>query len=404
MGRRETLAVHARQTRDVAADAFYAMDRAQRDTRVRVDAFTNLDAGSPAAQRVRTAFEELTARIDRLSGAYIATLDAHPVEEELSAAQYTAAIGALEAVTRDLRAAADELAAFSEHFRGELERVEQALDRLAPRAVAAAEALRRARSAVDGLTQQGMVAGEAGEALKTAEDAAQVLAQGAARLGIAVALRQAEQVVALADRVTALAEDLPRKRAEASRRQVSLRTRREALAHRADAIPGLLSTLRREYVEGCSRDLDSAPRIVAERLRAADEALAAAGRAAAAGDWDAATLALRAAAGALDAVEERVRAVTARREALLAIEHEPQPRVDRAAFAVRDAQRLVMHGRSLPPAPWAGLLDALAARVQAAREQLGRPRPDYWAVLSELDAVTDETADLVRRFRAAPDR
>ena len=403
MGRRETLGVHALHARDLAADAFYRMDRAQRDTRVKVDAFTNLDAGSADAHRVRSAFDELNARVDWMSGAYIATLDAHPVDEELTAQQYAVATSAFQAVARDLDRAAGELAHFSEQFAAELRRVEEALDRLAPRAVAATDALKRARAAIDALRAQGLRPGAAGEALRTAEAAAEVLAQGAARLGIAVALRQAEQVVALADRVTALAEDLPRKRDEASRRRVSLRTRREALAHRAEALPEQLSMLRRRYVEGCSRDLDDAPRTVAARLAEADEALAAAGGAADAGSWDDATESLRVAGARLDAADDRIRAVAARREALLEIEHDPSPRFERARFAVRDAQRLVMHGRSLPPAPWAAMLDALAARVDAARTLLERPHPDYWAIHTELEAVLRETADVVRRFRQSPD-
>jgi len=403
MGRRETLAVRARQARDAAADAFYRMDRAQRDTRVRVDAFTNLDAGSAAAHQVRMDFDALNARVDWMSGAYIATLDAHPVDEELTAQQYAAATSAFEAVARDLDRAAGELAEFSERFAAPLRRVEEALDRLAPRAIAATEALGRARGAIAALREQGLAPGAAGEALRTAEAAADVLAQGAARLGIAVALRQAEQVISLADRVTALAEDLPRKRDEASRRRVSLRTRREALAHRAEALPELLSMLRRQYVEGCSRDLDDAPRVVAARLADADEALAAALAAGDAGDWDAATESLRVAAARLHAADDRIRAVNNRREALLEVEHDPLPRFERARFVVRDAQRLVMHGRSLPPAPWAGMLDALATRVDTTRELLDRPHPDYWAIHNELDAVVRETADVVRRFRQSPD-
>lgn len=397
---RDAAAWRARQARDVAVEAFYRMDHAQRQTRVRVDAYTNLDAGTAAAGQVRQQFDAVSARADELAARYIATLDAHPVDDDLSAAQFTAAAGALEAISRDLDAAAGGLTAFCDRFAAELSRVEQALEQLAPRAERAQRALADTRAAVAAVRSQGIAPGAAGDALAAAEAAAEVLAQGAGRLGIAAALRQADQVQALADRGRALAEDLPRKQKEISQRLVSLGTRREALGNRAGDVAGQLRVLRRAYVEGCWADLADSEARVVDWFAAADRALDRAARLSQVGDWDAALGFLRDAAGALDDAAGCITAVSTRRATLDEVKADPARRVSEARFAVRDAQRLVMQGRTLPPAPWAGQLDALAARLDRAQEPLDRPHPDYWAFLTEIRSVTDATAELVRRFRA----
>ncbi len=393
----------ARAARDAAIEAFYAMDRAQRDTAVRVDAYTNLDVGSSTATRIRSEFDELNTRAEHLAGRYIATLDAYPLDDDQRGQiEPGAAAAAFRMAARDLDAAATELATFGEKFADELARVERALADFAPRATAAREALERARSAMAAARSAGGSSRSADQVLESAESAATTLDLGAGRLGIAAGLHQADQVRALAERALALAEELPRRREQLHRRLVSLRTRRGALEYRAGAIPKELRLLRRGFVEACWRDVEDAEARVAAHLADTDQALARATTAVAEGDWDGAAVAVRQATGALDQADRVVGDATGRRSVLEAVKADPQARISPVRFQVRDAQRLVMLGNTVPPQPWAGQLDALALRLQATAESLDRPHPDYKRFLDELDAIARATTDVVNRFRARP--
>ncbi len=227
--------------------------------------------------------------------------------------------------------------------------------------------------------------------------------------GVGGAGSLADKVAALAARVPALADAtraravaLARRREEATRRLSSLRTRREALANQSGAIPEVLRELRRGYVEGCWADLaDAEPRIAA-LLSAADAELDRAREAARGADWDRATDVLARAVARLDSAADLAASVHGRRAALEDARKDPRARVAAVRFTVRDAQRLVMTGRTLPPQPWAAQLDALAARLDRAEDMLEGVHPDYWAFLTELNRITESTADLVRRFRADP--
>jgi len=395
------VAAQARAARDAAGDAFYRMDRAQRYLRVRVDAYANLDAGSPGARRVQADFEGVNARAEHVAARYIATLDAHEVEDHVPVAALDAATAALTEATRELDAVAVELEEFGQRFAEALARVERALEELAPRAAAATQELAAARAALAKARADGLTSQAAGDALAAAEAAAATLEQGAAGLGVGGALRAADELRVLAQRARTLAEELPRRRAETVRRLVSLRTRRDALDYRAGTIADELRQLRRGFVESSWHDVADAEKRVAQGLQAATDALAEADKSVAKGDWDAAVSATQRVAAALDSVDARITAVTQRRATLEEVKADPSARLSAVRFQVRDAQRLVMIGRSLPPAPWANQLDALAARLDAALLGLDRPHPDYQAFLTELAAVSSATADLVARFRAA---
>ena len=70
----------------------------------------------------------------------------------------------------------------------------------------------------------------------------------------------------------------------------------------------------------------------------------------------------------------------------------------RVRFRIRDAQRLVVDTATV--AEWGSVLDAQSARVDRAVAALTGPHPDYWALLTEVDAVTTFVADIVARVRA----
>jgi HAMP domain-containing protein len=390
----------ARAARDAAADAFYRMDRLQRDIQVRVDAYTNLDAGNPTATRVREQFQELSGRADAGSRAYIEALDRHDVDEDLATREFVDAARDFAAVRQQLDALAAELEAFPGRFATQLAEVERALAAVPERAGAAMRELEAARRAVQACVDAAVAPGDAGETLQEAESAAATLSRGAAVLGVGAALRQADLVVTLARRASARAEDLRRQKEDVTRRLASLRTRAEALQHRATGVEPVMSELRRAFVLESWDDLADVSAVAAEQVTLGLSQLAEARRLAAAGDYAAAAPYVRSAAAALDRADERLRAVTTRREALREVKENPQDRVARVRFALRDAQRLVMTGRTAPEPRHAAVLDPLVGRLEAAQEALERTHPDYWGFIQELDAIAATIERLVQDYRA----
>lgn len=403
---REAREWEARAAQEAAVQAFYRMDRAQRDALIQVEAFANLGEDAAGAARLRAEFAELGAQADLRAQRYLATLDANPLEDDTPAGALGAATAAFTTAAGDVGAMADQLEAFLARHAGEFARIDAALARLTARTAAATAALAAARDAAAALAAEGIAAGQVDAALADAEAAAADLAKGAAVHGVAGATAQAERVTRLAAAVAPAADaartravELSRRREEVTRRLVSLRTRREALENQGGAIPDVLRELRRAYVEGCWADLADAPARFADLLAAADGDLDRAREAARAADWERGVDALARTVGRLDAAADLATAVHARRAALEEVRKDPAARLAAARFHLRDAQRLVMTGRTVPPQPWAGELDAIAARLERVGDLLAGVHPNYWAFLTELTAITDATTDVVRRFR-----
>ncbi|MGQ0845027.1 MAG: hypothetical protein ACT4QF_12920 [Sporichthyaceae bacterium] len=281
---------------------------------------------------------------------------------------------------------------------------------LADRATLAAEAVRSATTEASAWAEaaardaQARAEREAREAQARAEAEARAEraraeaqareAQARAEAEAREAARRAELQARRAAELAALAEAAPK-------RMSSLRTRRDALAFRAEKIEDTLRGLRRDWSEGNWADLvDVGPR-VAEHLAAADADLAEARTAGEAGDWQRTDSALRAATERLTAAAGRLEDLTARHELLVAARNGSAELLGQVRFKLRDAQRLVMDGRTEPPQPWAGELDGLVARLEATGGVLEGVHPDFWGYRSELTAIADAVADFVRRFNAA---
>ncbi len=89
------------------------------------------------------------------------------------------------------------------------------------------------------------------------------------------------------------------------------------------------------------------------------------------------------------------------RDRLNEVERDPHQKIERARFAVRDAQRLAMAGRQAPDPRHAAPLDAAVTRLDqavASLDSAGR-HPDYWHFLTELAAVRETAAQVVAMIR-----
>ncbi|MFC9591593.1 hypothetical protein ACFTUC_17625 [Streptomyces sp. NPDC056944] len=398
-GRGESQRAEAQAAKDAAAAAFYELDTAQRGLRISIETITAVDS-SPEARRAVDGFEALGRRIDEVSHVYIGAVDAHDLDrDELDAGTASRARADLTRAKEELDRVRGELDRFEEGLAPLLGRAETQLARLAPAVERARQALRGAGGALDGARESGLRADDLAARLAALGPELTLLNEGAGRHGVPETLQRADRVLRDAEAVRAEAERLPERAAEIDRRLVSLRTRTEALTTRAGGVEPVLSELRRRYSAACWQDLQHVPEQAVVTLRQAGDRLAEAGRARAEQRWPDATSLLSTARALLDSTDEAVSAAGERLRRLDAVAKDPKAEIDRTRFAVRDAQRLAMAGRSTPDPRHARPLDEAVARLDRAVDGLEGRHPDYWHFLTELEAVRSAAARVVGQIR-----
>ncbi|KUN86005.1 hypothetical protein AQJ66_12270 [Streptomyces bungoensis] len=398
-GRAESQRAEAQAAKDAAAAAFYELDTAQRDLRISVETITAVD-DSPAARRAVSDFEALGRRIDEASRRYIQAVDAHDLDrDDLEAATAVRARGELTAAKDELVRVKQELDRFGEGLGPLLGKAETQLARLAPAVERARQALLGASNALDAVRGKGLRADDLAARLAALSPELTRLNEGAGRHGVAQTLERAERVQREAAAIRAEAERLPEKAAEIDHRLVSLRTRAQALTTRAGQVDPVLSELRRRFAAACWQDLQQVPAQAAENVRQAELKLREAQAAREAQRWPDATSLLSTVRALLNTTDEAVSAAGDRLQRLNAVQKDPQGEIERTRFAIRDAQRLAMTGRTTPDPRHARPLDDAVARLERAIGTLEGRHPDYWHFLTEADAVRRTTARVVAQIR-----
>ncbi|WP_338703576.1 hypothetical protein V2W30_12345 [Streptomyces sp. Q6] len=398
-GRAENQRAEAQAAKDAAAAAFYELDTAQRDLRISIETITAVD-DSPAARRAVTDFEQLGRRIDEVSGQYITAVDAHDLDrDDLEASAAVRARTELTQAKDQLGRTKQDLDRFAQGLGPLLGKAETQLARLAPAVERARQSLLAATTALDATRQAGLKADDLAGRLATLGPELTKLNQGAGRHGVPETLERADRVARDAEAVRAEAERLPERAAEIDRRLVSLRTRAQALQTRAGQVDPVLSELRRRFSAACWQDLQNVPALAAENVRQAETKLAEARTAREAQRWPDATSLLSTVRALLNSTDESVSAASDRLHRLNAVAKDPQQEVDRTRFAIRDAQRLAMAGRSTPDPRHARPLDDSVARLDRALAGLEGRHPDYWHFLTETEAVRGTVARVVAQIR-----
>ncbi|MEV7685375.1 hypothetical protein ACFW1F_01900 [Streptomyces bungoensis] len=398
-GRAESQRAEAQAAKDAAAAAFYELDTAQRDLRISVETITAVD-DSPAARRAVSDFEALGRRIDEVSQRYIQAVDAHDLDrDDLEAAAAVRARGELTAARDELVRVKQELDRFGEGLGPLLGKAETQLARLAPAVERARQALLGASNALDAVRGKGLRADDLAARLAALSPELTRLNEGAGRHGVAQTLERAERVQREAAAIGAEAERLPEKAAEIDHRLVSLRTRAQALTTRAGQVDPVLSELRRRFAAACWQDLQQVPAQAVENVRQAELKLREAQAAREAQRWPDATSLLSTVRALLNTTDEAVSAAGDRLQRLNAVQKDPQGEIDRTRFAIRDAQRLAMTGRTTPDPRHARPLDDAVARLDRAIGTLEGRHPDYWHFLTETDAVRRAAARVVAQIR-----
>ncbi|MFI0192345.1 hypothetical protein ACH4PW_32995 [Streptomyces sp. NPDC017082] len=398
-GRAESQRAEAQAAKDAAAAAFYELDTAQRDLRISVETIAAVD-DSPAARRAVSGFEALGQRIDEASRQYIEAVDAHDLDRhDLEPGTAARARTELTAARDELLRARQELDRFGGSLGPLLDKAETRLARLAPAVERARQSLLAASNALDAVRQQNLRADELAARLAALAPELTRLNQGAGQHGVPATLERAERVQREAGAIRAEAERLPQRAAETDHRLVSLRTRAQALTTRAGQVEPVLSELRRRFTAACWQDLQQVPGQAGENVRQAERKIQEAQAARDAQRWADATALLATARALLNATDEAVSAAGDRLARLNAVQKDPQAEIERTRFAIRDAQRLAMAGRTTPDPRHARPLDDAVARLERAVGTLEGRHPDYWHFLTETEEVRRAVARVVTGIR-----
>ncbi len=398
-GRTENKRADAQAAKDAAADAFYELDTAQRDLRISIETITAVD-DSPQGRKAVEDFAALGARIDQVSHQYIGAVDAHDLDrDDLESGTADRARTELERAKGELERTKGELERFQRGLGPLLDKAETQLARLAPAVERARQGLLAATTALEEARSTGLKADDLAARLAALSPELTRLNEGAGRHGVPETLQRADRVVREAEAVRGEAARLPERAAETDKRLSSLRTRAQALHTRAGKVEPVLSELRRRFSLSCWEDLQDVPEQAVRTVRQAEEKLREAQRARDEQRWPDATSRLATVRALLNSTDEAVKAAGERLQRLNEVSFDHAREVERVRFAIRDAQRLAMAGRSTPDPRHAQPLDRSVERVDRAVAGLTGRHPDYWHFLTELDAVRETVQGVVEQIR-----
>ncbi|WP_407286350.1 hypothetical protein [Streptomyces sp. BP-8] len=398
-GRGESQRADAQAAKDAAASAFYELDTAHRDLRISIETITAVDS-SPQAQRAAADYEGFGRRIDEVSHGYITAVDSHDLDrDDLDGAAMARARADLTRAKEELDRVKGELDRFAQGLGPLLQSAETQLAQLAPAVERARQALLAASDALDAVRAQGMRADDLAARLAALGPELTKLNQGAGQHGVQETIRRADDVLRKSEGIRAEAERLPGKAAEIDKRLVSLRTRAQAITTRAGKVDPVLSELRRRYSAACWQDLQHVPEQATQAVQQAEVKLREAQQARDEQRWADATSRLATVRALLDSTDEAVSAAGDRLQRLDAVSFDRQKEVERTRFAIRDAQRLAMAGRSTPDPRHARPLDDAVARLDRAVAGLEGRHPDWWHFLTETEAVRQTAARVVQEIR-----
>ncbi|MEZ0091699.1 hypothetical protein [Streptacidiphilus sp. EB129] len=397
--RGEAVRAEAQAAKDAAAQAFYELDTVQRDVLISVEAVSASD-DSPGAKRAVADFAAMGRRIDEVSSAYISALDAHDLDaEELDPAVAAQARQQLEQSRQQLLSVKAELERFAGFLEPLVAAAETRLAQVGPAVERAKQSWLAASNALDEVRAARLGPDELARRLAALGPQLTLMGEGAGRHGVQTVLQTASEVQRTAEAVRAEAERLPQQAREVDQRLASLRTRTQALETRAGNLGPTLSELRRRFSAECWQDLQNVPEQSEAAVRSAQDRLAEAAKARDELRWDDATGVIATVRTLLSTADGAVAVVNERLHSLNEAQRAPEAEIERTRFAVRDAQRLAMAGRSAPDPRHAAPLDAAVARLDGAAEALTGRHPDYWHFLTEMAAVRETAAQVVQAIR-----
>jgi len=389
----------AQAAKDAAAQAFYELDMVQRDVKISVEAVAASDS-SPGAQRAIADFAALGARIDEISTGYIGALDAIDLDaEEIDAGAAAQARQRLDHARQQLQSAKADLERFAGFLEPLVTAAETQLAQVGPAVARAKQSWLDASNALDAVRAARLTADDLARRLASLSPQLTLLGEGAGRHGVQKLLQTSAEVQRTAEAVRAEAARLPEQAREIDQRLASLRTRAQGVQTKSGGVEPTLSELRRRFSAACWQDLQQVPQQTLEAVRNAGAKLAEAERARDEQRWQDAASTLATVRTLLNTADEALSTVNDRLHSLNEAQRAPQAEIERTRFALRDAQRFAMAGRSAPDPRHAAALDAALGRLERAAEGLAGRHPDYWQFLTEMAAVRETAAQVVQLIR-----
>ncbi|PSK30077.1 hypothetical protein [Nocardia seriolae] len=376
------------QARQVLTTAFLDMDQRQSIAEAAVAASAALFPDRGMAAR----WEAVRARCYAASGAYLALNDRL---EQVERDEATVTQPEIDTVIRGL---ADAARGVDEFYRGNQAHLEHAVavQGAVPQLVAQVRGqAARLRQAADASPYAGypsirQCAAAVDEGLLTLEAAVAAGAGGATR-------DAATRLDTLTRKLSTALEAAPAKQHSAATAVTSAATRLDAARNRLERIAPAMSALLREFAAASSSDLANNERQAREAVDDAAADLSRARTALADHDPEEALDLTTTARARLATAEERAEAVTDRLALLRQVREQPAERAKAVRFKLRDAQMLAVNKGVVPQ--WGSVLDAQAERLDRAGAGLTGRHPDYWAYVSELDAISAFVAGVVDRMR-----
>jgi hypothetical protein len=400
---RDQAQLQARDSQGRAARALVDLDAALGSARCVVQSFAEIDPG-PQVQRLQRAWAPVDAQADAAMTEYLEAVNAQDLDTDVEEWVAQHAIGLFAGIAERLTLATRAI----EHFRSTesaaFTRV-TALQAVLPKALDEARAsLASAQEAIDQARRDGFLAREPEADLAQARADLERLADALTRPGGASAQERLDAVRAVAEqgtRIVRRARTLAQERDALARRIVSIRTAAGVAKEQAADLPEILSELRRDHLASSFAAVERNETLARNALRDVDDALGSAARliADAVQRYAEAAVVLDRARASLDEAKSATHGVADRLSALNGVKGDPAPAWNEARRVLRDAQRYAVDRPGTPPQVIAQL-DALAARLDAARQRLERAaRPDHGAYLDELDAVRAGATQIVARLR-----
>jgi chromosome segregation ATPase len=397
--RNDNVRADAQSARDAASQAFYELDSAQREVRISIEAIGAVD-DSADARRALSDFEQLDQRINQISTEYIDALDAHDLDaEDLDTGAAQRARRELEKARDELKRVNKDLDRFNSALAPLISAAEGQLVQVVPAVERAKKTWLAATTAVEDVKSTGLRADDLMARLVALNDDLTMLGEGAGTHGVRATLHRAATVQRAAEAIRNEAQRLPERAKEIDRRVRSLRTRTQAVQTKLGSVQPALSELRRRFNVKCWQDIQQVQGQAEEALRNADTRLSDAAKARDEQRWPDATGALGTVRALLNDADSAAAAPAERLRVLNEVERDPRQGVEKARFAIRDAQRLAMTGRNQPDPKHARPLDDAVSRLERIDSFLEGRHPDYWSYLKELETIQKAAADVVQRIR-----
>ncbi|WP_369636160.1 hypothetical protein [Nocardia sp. JMUB6875] len=376
------------QARQVLTTAFLDMDRRQSIAEAAVAASAALFPERGMAAR----WEPVRARCYGASGAYLA------LNDRLDQAERDGGTIAQPEIDTVIRGLADAARGVDEFYRGNQAHLENAVavygsvPQLVAQVRAQAAQQRQAADASPYAAYRSI------RRCAAAVDEGLVTLEAAVAAGVGAATRDAAtRLETLIKELAAALEAAPGKQHSATTAISSAATRLDAARNRLERVAPAMSALLREFAAASSNDLANNERQAREAVAAADADLTRARAALADHDPEEALDLTTTARAHLATAEERAEAVTDRLALLRQVREQPAERAKAVRFKLRDAQMLAVNKGVVPQ--WGSVLDAQAERLDRAGAGLTGRHPDYWAYVSELDAISAFVAGVVERMR-----